>query len=234
LLGCAVETTDAPHEDLVGHVQVALTEVPGNVGCLRLIAQQVPLTFQRDFSVVANQSTVLDFVGLPTGSVALSGAAFAPACSSVSSKTPATWVADPQTVTIASGSVTNIKLPMREAGEGSISVDFLHPLNGCEPYDDRTAAGASRVIDVQNGSPTPRCIRVKVGESVHLIAPAGWPLKAGRAPAYASGEDSTVPTPIPASFTGPIDVAFSAPGHYGFYGVFPLGITGAGAIEVVP
>src|SRR5688572_6343866 len=117
----ACGSEDSPN---IGVALIAITEAPADVGCIRISAQGSARSLVRLFDVVAGQSTVFRFNGLPVGSVTFSGDAFATQCPNVDSASIPTWVSDPVVSPVVAGVETNVTLVMRRGGRGTISVDF--------------------------------------------------------------------------------------------------------------
>jgi len=112
-------------EKAIGRVTLAITQVPNDVSCLRLTAQGMSLTTVQIVDLMPGASSVMTEVGgLPLGTVTISAEAFA-TCPPTTNTAP-TWISDPVTVSITSGVVAAIPLQMRQAGRGSLSVDFVN------------------------------------------------------------------------------------------------------------
>lgn len=108
-----------------GSVQLALTQIPANLACLRVKAVGNTRTADRDIDVTPGQSSaMLSLSGLPLGRVTVTADAFAMACSAVLPTSVATWVSDPAIVSILSGQVAMVPLKMNRNGRGSVAVDF--------------------------------------------------------------------------------------------------------------
>lgn len=118
LVGCSADGSDA--EGDVGSAEIAITQVPSDVLCVRIVAQGSRVR-QQDFDVMPGQSSVLSLSGLPAGAVTFSGAAFPAACSQMS---PPTYTADPVAALVQPPSIAQVALTMRRNGQASVSVDF--------------------------------------------------------------------------------------------------------------
>src|SRR5690349_11918860 len=83
-MGCVGEISPVgPDEELVGHAEVALLQVPTDATCVKLVAEKGTQTVERFFDVTAGGASTLDFKGLPTGLVTFGGAAYNKSCSKV-------------------------------------------------------------------------------------------------------------------------------------------------------
>ena len=118
LVGCSADGSDA--EGDVGSAEIAITQVPSDVLCVRIVAEGSRVR-QQSFDVMPGQSSVLSLNGLPAGTVTFSGAAFPATCSQMS---PPTYTADPVAALVQPPSIAQVALTMRRNGQASVSVDF--------------------------------------------------------------------------------------------------------------
>lgn len=105
------------------------------------------------------------------------------------------------------------------------------PLNGCTLATamDRTAVGASRTISFPGTSYSPKCIKIKLGQTVT------WSGAFGSHPLRAGAIENNTPTAQPGNPIPSVDVGnsrsvtFNAVGEFGYYCDFhwPGGMTGA-------
>src|SRR5512141_595236 len=105
-----------------GVAQIAITQVPGDVQCIQILAQGSRSVVQ-SYSVASGQSSVLRMTALPTSLVQFSGNAYSIACSSIAGQTP-TYTADPVSAPVASGTPASVTLNMRRNGQADVAVDF--------------------------------------------------------------------------------------------------------------
>lgn len=114
--GCAPPGDASGNGDL-GTVRLALTAPPG-VGCVRLrfVAGR---EMTRDVPVSSEVTTRLD--ALPTGMVAITGAAFAGACGAGDPL----WLSEPLTVTLRAGQPADVRVVFRKNGIALVSADFI-------------------------------------------------------------------------------------------------------------
>ena len=118
LAGCA----GAIGSDTAGEAQATIKQVPAQVACVQIIVAG-SRTVERDFDVVAGQSSGLSLPGLPTGAVVFTGAAFGAACSGIAGATPS-WQSAPVSTVLAAGAVTPVSLLLVKSGAASVGVDF--------------------------------------------------------------------------------------------------------------
>jgi plastocyanin len=112
-----------------------------------------------------------------------------------------------------------------DAGAPACSANFSGCTQASFDNNDRTAAGASRMVSFTCCSYSPDCMKIKVNQSVTFSGSFfEHPL------AHACG-----PAQVIANNAGPF--TFTTPGIYGYYCTAHGGINGsgmAGAIQVVP
>lgn len=113
-----------PDPESTGTVQLFLQQIPSDISCIQIIAEG-SIRQANLFPVTPGAASTITMPGVPSGSVKFSGAAYPIACASVTPSTVPTWIADPKTVTIVSGSTTNLTLSMRPAGNAGVTVDFV-------------------------------------------------------------------------------------------------------------
>lgn len=155
--GCAGPEGAAGSDD-VGVVRLQLT-APSGVGCIRTGFAGAVREVTKDVTVSGEVSTRLD--GLPTGSLTISGAAYAGACG----VGDPLWLADPLTVVLRAGQPTDVRIVFRKNGIAVISTSFVDDESGggfrddfdtdlspTEWLTDFTAGAAS--VSVANGSLT--------------------------------------------------------------------------------
>jgi hypothetical protein len=119
----------------VGSVEVAVTNVPTDVACIRLTLARPDTIVQRAFDVAVGASSVLSVGGLPVGPMTFRADAFGAACSAVGASEAPGWISNEQTVSITAGVPTPVTLTMMRNGKACVAVDF--------PVDDFSSdAGA--------------------------------------------------------------------------------------------
>jgi hypothetical protein len=101
----ATDDGSAPDEE-TGHVEIALSIVPVDVGCLRLTATGTTRTVER--RVLPSTRVAVD--GLPVGDVILTAEAHAERCDVFDPNARSTWVASPVVTTLAFDTPTPITL----------------------------------------------------------------------------------------------------------------------------
>jgi hypothetical protein len=120
VIGCSGE---GDSEELIGRAEIAITQVPSDVRCIRLVATGSRVS-QQTFNVMSGQSSILALNALPTGTVTFSGDAFNSPCNQVGAMSTPTYVADPVTAQVSLPAITQVTLAMRRNGRASVSVDF--------------------------------------------------------------------------------------------------------------
>lgn len=121
MVGCGDKGT--PGND-VGMAELAITQVPADVGCVRINAAG-GRSVQRDFDVKPGQNSILPMNGVPVGEVRFSATAFPSACTQVGAGAAGTWVGDPVTAQITPGQIARVLLQLRANGSSIVGVDFL-------------------------------------------------------------------------------------------------------------
>ncbi len=107
-----------------GETSLALTSIPTGVQCVQITATGSS-TVSKSFAVTAGASSVGLALGeLPLGNVAIAGQAFNAACASIAGTSP-TYVADPQTVVLKAGLVTNLTMTFRPDNPVNATANFL-------------------------------------------------------------------------------------------------------------
>jgi len=127
-LSCApLLTACGDHQTLnqdIGSAQLAITQVPADVACIRIDAAGVR-SVQRDYDVTPGQSSILPLHGLPAGDVKFNANAFAGACAQVAPGSAPTWVGDPVTAAIVPGQIARVLIQLRASGKSLVGVDFV-------------------------------------------------------------------------------------------------------------
>src|SRR5688500_238913 len=84
LPACGSEGAEPGDLGEVGEVEVALTNTPSDVSCLRITVEGAR-TDTRKFSLTTGQNAVFQLSGLPVGNAAFTGEAFPMACNKLTS-----------------------------------------------------------------------------------------------------------------------------------------------------
>ena len=108
-------------DDLFGSLSVDITQVPIDVSCVTVtVSGASRQTTRLQQALAPGQSTLIfTFSGLPTGIVVASAVATATNCTGA-----ATWISNPVTATIATGTSTNITLVLHRNGQANVTLDF--------------------------------------------------------------------------------------------------------------
>lgn len=119
-LGCSSEDDGG---ELFGQAEVALTNAPEDVACLR-ISVDGQRSDVRTFSVTPGEKQVFVLDGLPVGVVSVSADAFALECNGLANDVAPTWFSETVAARIQADRRTHIALAMIHNGQASIGVDF--------------------------------------------------------------------------------------------------------------
>jgi hypothetical protein len=119
----SVEPTGQDDVEDLGEAEVALTNSPTDVSCLRVKVTGTR-TDTRSFPLTAGQKVVFRLTGLPVGTDTFSAEAFSVSCANVRSSVNPTWVSEPVTEKVVAGKVTHVALLMIHNGLTSVGVDF--------------------------------------------------------------------------------------------------------------
>jgi len=105
-------------------VLLAITSVPAEIACVRITASGAGRTVAREIEVRPGMSLNESFAGLPLGTVAFKGEAFAAGCDAVTKATTPSWVSDAVPVTVALGRIATVALTLHRNGRAKVSLDF--------------------------------------------------------------------------------------------------------------
>ncbi|HXT99464.1 MAG TPA: Ig-like domain-containing protein [Polyangia bacterium] len=156
--GCGRVTADGA----TGEVQVALTNVPADVNCVRVVADGSRQVVG-DMDVQPGQPTTFRMGGLPVGSVSFSARAFSTGCAAVTAQAIPGWVsAAPDVVDVSADEVAMVALQIRRNGQAAVSIDFEHDDAGAPP-DGGGAADATPRPDMGRARFTIAVARVGTG-----------------------------------------------------------------------
>lgn len=120
------ETLNLPNkqEDTFGSAQVALTNTPDDVKCLRITSAGSSRSDVRAFDLEPNENAVFDITGLPTGNITFQAESFNVSCSALVTGVNPTWYSEPVVARLRPGVVKHVALLMIRNGQASIGVDF--------------------------------------------------------------------------------------------------------------
>jgi trimeric autotransporter adhesin len=114
-----------PGGDDTASITLALTTVPMDVQCLQVTVTSGTRVINRSFTLTPGQAATVTATGLPSGSVTIEEAAYAVPCAQVTSTTAATWLSVmPVTTTLSPGTVVDVTIVLRRAGQVRITTDF--------------------------------------------------------------------------------------------------------------
>jgi hypothetical protein len=162
-LGPAACSAPGGGDGAVGTATLAITNVPADVGCVRVRAVGTR-SVERDFDVKPGQSSILPISGLPIGDVDFYGLAFDGRCAELGGGALPSWVGDPAKAVIERGKTTPVTVVLRPNGRGQVAIDFqmdpdtggpcVDKKPGClDPDDAAGAAGGPVPDDVRMVSP---------------------------------------------------------------------------------
>jgi hypothetical protein len=122
---CSSSSPDpvAEGDESLGEVQVALTNAPSDVSCLRLTVVG-SRTDVRTFDLEEGDKVSFKLKGLPVGNASIAADAFGVACSELASGVLPTWYSEAEVIRIFSNKVTHVSLAMIHNGQVSVGVDF--------------------------------------------------------------------------------------------------------------
>lgn len=110
-------------EESVGEIDVALTNAPTDVTCVR-VAVVGSRTDVRGFDLAPGKKASFSLTGLPVGTVSVSADAFSVACNKIVSGVNPSWYSDAVSTKIKAGVVTHVALSMIHNGQASVGIDF--------------------------------------------------------------------------------------------------------------
>lgn len=110
-------------EESAGSVVLALTNAPRDAQCLKLHAEGVT-SVTRSTNLTIGQSTNVKLTGLPLGQVVFTTEVYAAACETLSNESPAVWISDAVTATLAPGVPAAVSISLHRPGSANVSVDF--------------------------------------------------------------------------------------------------------------
>jgi hypothetical protein len=121
---CGSGTPSGGPAESTGSISLRITTVPSGVQCIQINVLGSSLVTE-SFSVTAGSSSAnLSLGQLPLGQVTVNGQAFSSACTAISGQT-ATWIADPDIVTLQAGVVSNLALTFRPNNPVGGSATFV-------------------------------------------------------------------------------------------------------------
>ncbi len=147
IAGCSFGAGEGEESEDLGVADVALTQVPAGIQCIRVVATGSS-TVTTNLPVVASTSTATLSIGkLPLGQVSFSASAFEQACASVGSNSPS-WLADPATATLQAGVPATVSLTFRSNNPVTVSANFVQSAVGIVP--GRFAFGVNALLMPDN------------------------------------------------------------------------------------
>ncbi len=125
ITACSSSSPDpvAQGDESVGEVEVALTNAPSDVSCLRLTVAG-SRTDVRTFDLDEGDKASFKLKGLPVGNASISADAFPVACNKIGNGGKPTWYSDAEVIRIFANKVTHVSLAMIHNGQVSVGVDF--------------------------------------------------------------------------------------------------------------
>jgi Bacterial protein of unknown function (DUF839) len=119
-----------PNED-VGSIEIALTSIPTDVGCLHVSVAGTRTTL-RTFDVAPGVDARFSVDRLPIGITTVDGRAFASPCAMVTGSSVPSYVSEmPASVRVDRSAIVSVLLKLIRNGRLSVGIDFE---NGPEPY----------------------------------------------------------------------------------------------------
>jgi hypothetical protein len=113
-----------PSAENTGSISLKITTVPTGVQCIQISVLGSTLVTENFPVTSGTSSTNLSLGQLPLGQVTVNGQAFAAACTAISGQT-ATWIADPDIVTLQAGVVSSLALTFRPNNPVGGSATFV-------------------------------------------------------------------------------------------------------------
>jgi hypothetical protein len=132
--------TDNSDAEGVGEMEVALTNAPGDVSCVR-VAVVGSRSDVRKFDVSPGKKASFSLTGLPVGVVSVSADAFSVACSKVVTGADPTWYSEAVGAKLRAGIVEHVALAMIHNGRASVGVDFNDGNGPSSPSDSSLTGG---------------------------------------------------------------------------------------------
>jgi hypothetical protein len=125
ITACSSSSPDpvAQGDESVGEVEVALSNAPSDVSCLRLTVAG-SRTDVRTFDLDEGDKASFKLKGLPVGNASISADAFPVACNELGDGAQPTWYSEAEVVRIFANKVTHVSLAMIHNGQVSVGVDF--------------------------------------------------------------------------------------------------------------
>jgi hypothetical protein len=114
----------------VGVVKLAIAAGPSDAACLQVTVTGPSGSATRTLGLTPGTPTTGTLGGLPLGAVTVEGQAFSSRCAALTSSSIPTWLADPVSVVLTSGTAVPVQLVMHPSGQISISVDWSTGTDG--------------------------------------------------------------------------------------------------------
>ncbi len=119
-------------DDAITSAEIALTEVPENVHCIRITAAGARAVVD-NFGVVPDQRSVFRMNHLPVGAVRFYGEAFPGDCDNLDTGETPSWIGGPELVDVIPGAANRVTLSLRPNSRAVVAVDFEEQPDGDEP-----------------------------------------------------------------------------------------------------
>jgi hypothetical protein len=161
---CTADVSPNNPDTEFGVAEIALTNAPDDVHCVRLSVHHGSDTLENLFPLTPGEKAVFRLEDLPLGLVRFEGDAFEAACSAIAGQTPS-WIAQSVSARLRPGIVKNIALVMVSTqtpagGRAAVSVDFDED-------------GAPRCKGTKSSNPQAYMVPVAAGVTTQPILTAG-------------------------------------------------------------
>jgi hypothetical protein len=165
LTHCSSENPESSRES-TGEAEVALTNAPTDVSCLRLTIGAPSRTDVRKFPLTSGQKATFRLQGVPVGNASFAADAFPVSCDKPLTGVNPTWYSEPVAARVSTREAVHVALSMIHNGRASVGVDF----------DDKNAPDAGPAPALTGGtfsSAQPYVVPVEPGVRSLAILTAG-------------------------------------------------------------
>ncbi|MDF3067379.1 MAG: 5-nucleotidase/2,3-cyclic phosphodiesterase [Polyangiaceae bacterium] len=138
--GTDSNTVSSNPDESVGEIEVALTNAPSDVSCVR-VSVIGSRTDVRKFDVVTGKKASFSLAGLPVGLVSVAADAFPVACNQVNAGSAPTWYSEAVGAKLKAGVVEHVALAMIHNGKASVGVDFDDDNSPSQPSEPPLTGG---------------------------------------------------------------------------------------------
>jgi hypothetical protein len=180
LAACSDDTV--PAGENVGQAEVALTNTPNDVKCVRLTVEGPSRTDVRKFSLTTGQRAVFKLQGLPVGKDTFSADAFNVSCDQSLHGVSPTWYSEPVVAELRPGVVTHVTLKMIRNGRATVGIDFGDdngPSGGGDPPPDGGVFSSEEPFVSPVGCPVRQQAVFTVGDGSPMQLQSGVAAAAG-------------------------------------------------------